>query len=111
MEISSFADEVPEDSFEKALDALSTCSEITSTEDGTTTTFKISSLSFPNLGEESAAIRMAGTADEMTVGLDMVIIRAGHNLVTLSQATIGGAADSDALEKAARATVTNMESD
>lgn len=111
VEISSFADEVPEDSFKKVLDALSTCSEITSTEDGTTTTFKISSLSFPNLGEESAAIRMAGTAEGMPVGLDMVVIRAGHNIVTLSQASVGGATGSDTLEKAARATVTNMESD
>lgn len=110
VEINSFADEVPEDSFKKVLDALSTCSEITSTEDGTTTTFKISSLSFPNLGEESAAIRMAGESEGMAVGLDMVVIRAGHNIVTLSQASVGGAADSDALEKAARATVTNMES-
>lgn len=110
VEINSFADEVPEDSFKKVLDALSTCSEITSTEDGTTTTFKISSLSFPNLGEESAAIRMSGESEGMAVGLDMVVIRAGHNIVTLSQASVGGATGSDALEKAARTTVTNMES-
>lgn len=110
VEIDSFADKVPEDSFKKILDALSTCPEITSTEDGSTTTFTISSLSFPNLGEESAAIRMSGTADEMAIGIDMVVIRAGHNLVTLSQATVGGATgSSDALEKVARTTVTNME--
>lgn len=110
VEINSFADEVPEDSFTKFLDALSTCPEITSTEDGTATTFKISTLSFPNLGEESAAIRMTGESEGMTVGLDMVAIRAGHNIVTLSQASVGGVAGSDALEKAARATITNMES-
>lgn len=110
VEISSFADEVPDDSFKKVLDALSSCPEISSTEDGETTTFKISSLSFPNLGEESAALRMAATADGTPVGLDMVVVRAGHNIVTLSHASVGGATDSgSALEKVARATVTNLE--
>ncbi|WP_277455148.1 hypothetical protein [Janibacter sp. DB-40] len=112
VEINSFSDDVPEDSFTKFLDALSTCSKFTSTEDGTATTFKVSSLSFPNLGEESAAIRMSGESEGMAVGLDMVAIRAGHNIVTLSQASVGGATGSGkALEKVARATVTNMESD
>lgn len=110
VEISSFADEIPDDSFEKILDALSSCPEITSTEDGVKTTFKTSSLSFPNLGEESAAIRMAATTDGMPVGLDIAFIRAGHTMVTVSQASVGAASGSaDALEKVARATVTNLE--
>ncbi len=110
VEISSFADEVPDDSFSKVLDALSACPEFTSTEDGEATTFKTSSLSFPNLGEESAAIRMSATTEEMPVGLDFVFIRAGHNIVTISHATVGaGGGSGDALEKLARATVANLE--
>lgn len=110
VEISSFADKVPDDSFSKVLDALSACPEFTSTEDGESTTFKTSSLSFPNLGEESAAIRMSATTAEMPVGLDFVFIRAGHNIVTISHATVGaGGGSGDALEKLARATVANLE--
>jgi hypothetical protein len=109
VEISSFADEVPDDVFTKTLDALTACPEFTSTEDGVDTTFKTSSLSFPNLGEESAAIRMAATADGMPVGLDMVFIRAGHTIVTVSTATVGAGSAGEAMEKVARATVTNLE--
>lgn len=110
VEISSYADEVPDDVFKKTLDALTACPELTSTEDGVATTFTTSSLSFPNLGEESAAIRMAATSDGMPVGLDMVFIRAGHTIVSVSTATVGaGAGSADAMEKVARATVANLE--
>ncbi|MGN7246804.1 hypothetical protein ACTHQ1_03625 [Janibacter anophelis] len=110
VEISSFAKEVPDDSFSKVLDALSKCPEYTSTEDGEATTFKTSSLSFPNLDEETAAFRMSATTAEMPVGVDMVAVRAGHNVLTISYTTIGaGGGSGDALEKLARATVANLE--
>lgn len=110
VEINSYAEEVPDDAFKKTLDALTACPEFTSTEDGVTMTFKASSLSFPNLGEESAAIRMAATSDGMPVSLDLVVIRAGHTIVTVSTATVGsGSVTAETMEKVARKTVANLE--
>lgn len=112
VEISSFADEIPDDMLKKSLDALSACPEFTSTEDGQSTTFKTSSLSFPNLGDESVAFRMNAESDGMPIEMTFVYIRAGHNGIAVSHAAVGAASGAaEDVEKLARATVANLERD
>lgn len=110
--ISSFDKEYPEDAFGELLEAFEDCPEFTSVEDGDSTTFKVSSLSFPNLGEETAAVRMAAESDGIPIGVDLVVIRAGHTVISLAHSSIGGDSGSaTVLEKTASEVVQNLEKD
>jgi hypothetical protein len=44
----------------------------------------------------------------MTIGMDLVSIRVGHNVIGLSQAAVGGPARVRPLQKAARVTMANL---
>lgn len=108
--ISSFDEEYPDDVFGKFLKAFESCPEFTSVEDGESTTFKVSGMSFPNLGEETVAIRMAAESDGIPIQADLVAIRAGHNVVSVSHSGLGGDGDSaSVMEATARKVVQNLE--
>lgn len=110
LEISSFDDPIPEEQFTRVLEALGECPKFSVDDGESVAKFRASALSFPNFGEESAALRMTGTAEGMAFGMDLVVIRAGHNLVSISQMSLGGAGAIKPLQKAARATVANLNS-
>lgn len=108
--IKSYGKEYPEDVFGKFLKAFESCPEFTTVEDGESTTFKVSSMSFPNLAEETVAIRMAAESEGIPIGADLVAIRAGHNVVSLTHSSLGGDSDSAAvLEETATKVVQNLE--
>jgi len=68
----------------KQFKAKFTCSEDTEISDGTPTTFHYSALSFPNLGDETFAIRMttdAGILGEADV--DVVYVRVGNDVLSV----------------------------
>ena len=110
VEINSFEEEVPEETFGEVLTALETCKEFTSTEDGVATTFTVSPLSFPNYGEESAAVRLSAESEGIAIALDLVMVRAGHNALNFIHMSLGGAADSaEALEQLAAETIAALE--
>lgn len=110
VEINSFEEEVPEEAFGEVLTALETCKEFTSTEDGVATTFTVSPLSFPNYGEESAAVRLSAESEGTAIALDLVMVRAGHNALNFIHMSLGGAADSaEALEQLAAETIAALE--
>lgn len=95
--ISSYDEEYPDDAFGKFLKAFESCPEFTSVEDGESTTFKVSSMSFPNLGEETAALRMAAESEGFPIQVDLVVIRAGHNVISLAHSSLGGDSDSSSV--------------
>lgn len=108
VEITSQTEPIPGERLSAMLKALSKCPTF-SVDDGTSVAkFQASALSFPNLGEESAALRLQASSDGMTFGLDMVAIRVGHNFVSVSQMNVGGAGSVKPLQKAARATMTSL---
>lgn len=109
--ISSYAEEVPAEWFAQVLDGLSECPRFTLDDGESKTKFTVSALSFPNLGEESMALRMAAEAEGMPLALDLVAIRNGHNVVSVSQASLGGAASVKPMSKAARATMAALSAD
>jgi hypothetical protein len=100
VEISSFDDVVPQEQFTRVLQALGECPKFSVDDGESVARFQASALSFPNFGEESAALRLTGKAE--------VMIRTGHNVVSVSQMSLGGAAGIKPLQKAARATMANL---
>lgn len=107
--VSSFAEEVPEDRFDALVDGLSECREFSVEEAGEVTNLTVSPLSFPNLGEDSIALRFTGDTRGSDFTMDVVSIRVGHNLVGISQITLQGRVSSaEAFEEVARATMANL---
>jgi hypothetical protein len=70
---------------ELAADAFRKCPKVTSIDpDGTKVTFRFRSMSFPELGDRTLAMRATGSADGVEVILDPVYIAKGHNGVGIS---------------------------
>ncbi|HEX5532149.1 MAG TPA: hypothetical protein VFX33_00240 [Actinomycetales bacterium] len=89
--------------------ALTKCNEFTSTDaDGVETSFSSSSLSFPNLGDKTLAVRMKAESEGMEMTLDVISIAVGQNSISL---LTGGLApiDGSKLEEVARTAVTKLE--
>jgi hypothetical protein len=111
VDISSFEDDVNDESLGRALDTLGECPKFTvDTHDGEApTTYTVSPLSFANVGEETAAFRMTFESEGMGVALDFAVVRVGHNLVTGSTAAIGGGTvDATVLENQMRGTLKRL---
>jgi hypothetical protein len=89
--------------------AFRQCPKFTSTEkDGTSMTFRASSLSFPKLGDRTVALRLKFRTSGVTAVLDVVCIAKGNNGILL---TAGGLhpLDSATLEKLARKSVARLD--
>jgi hypothetical protein len=107
--IASYDEAFPEDTFSQLVGALAQCPEFTTTDtDGTTTDFSAQPLSFPNLGDETVALRLNATSEELSFGFDLVGVRVGNNVITLGQIAVGGAADASVLEDVARGTLERL---
>lgn len=63
VKVLSFTNEIAEDRFDRVLDALSECPKFTIDDGQTVTPFRVSALSFPNYGQESAALRMSASSE------------------------------------------------
>ena len=89
--------------------ALSKCSEFTSTDaDGVESAFTASSLSFPNLGDKTLAVRMTAESEGIEMTLDVVSIAVGQNSISIFT---GGLVpiEGSKLEEVARTAVTKLE--
>lgn len=111
VEISSYDEEVPDDRFGQLLSALGSCPKFTVDDGESATPFTVAALSFPNYGDESAAMRMSAASEGMQFAIDLVAIRVGHNIVSVSQMAVGGPAPIKPLQRAAEETMTNLNRD
>jgi hypothetical protein len=91
------------------LDALETCPKFTSTsaDDGSKTTFSVSPLSFPSLGERSVAVRLAGKSSGFNLVVDIVLVAEGHTGITISAGGLA-ALSAKQLQTFAKASVDNL---
>lgn len=87
--------------FDDVVSVLSECPTFSSTEDGETTDFTLGALSFPKLGDDTVALAITGKTPDFEVKLNIVVVRLGRNVMSVSQG--GLTADAAALEQAARA--------
>lgn len=87
--------------FDEIVDLVSDCPSFTDTDEtGATTEVAIGPLSFPKLGDDTVALALSGQAEGFDIRLNMVFVRLGRNVMSVSQG--GLAADAAALEQAAR---------
>ena len=102
VEVASFAADNQGDKVEGLAKALTKCSTIKSTKGGETIELTMAGLSFPNLGDQTLALRATGKTAELTVIVDMVFVATGHNIVSFTAAGLQPLPGAE-LEKIARA--------
>lgn len=85
-------------------DAFEKCPSFSSTADGATTTFEITGLSFPNVGDRTFAFRMKASLDASEMTFDLVYITLGKTEVSLMAGGLQPL-DGDKLEATARKAV------
>ena len=85
MEIASFEDDAQGDNVQAT--ALTKCSTIKSTQDGQTAELTLNGLSFPNLGDQTLALRANVKMKDIEAVSDMVFVAVGHNIVSFT--TVG----------------------
>lgn len=100
-ELSSFREEDElQERVGVVVDVLADCPSFTSEEDGGTTRFTVGELSFPELGDDTVALALAVTSQDLDVRLNIALVRLGRTLMTVSQG--GLTADSAVLEQVTR---------
>lgn len=84
----------------EALAASESCSEWTETnEDGTQTTWRASLMAFPDVGDETLALRVSAEAPILgTLTMDLVYVRRGDLVTGVAHSTWGFAVDSEQTE-------------
>lgn len=104
------------DTIEKAMkelrDAFTMCKKFESTDkEGAVTKFTVARMSFPDLGDDTVAVKMSGKEDELgfTFTFNLVAVRVDQNVVLLVNFGIGGAMDGTKFEKLARLAVDRVE--
>jgi hypothetical protein len=86
----------------KVSGALSRCRTFTSkADDGSTVTVKLGALSFPNLGEETYALRMTADSQGLTLAGDVIVVRQDAIQVLITNLGVG-AVDTQLTETVAR---------
>jgi hypothetical protein len=81
---------------------------MTFTKEGVKTEMTLSPLSFPNLGDQSLAVRMNEKIEGMDVVADFVFVATGHNTVSFMAAGFEQPIPGTELEKFARAGMTKL---
>lgn len=112
VDVATYEEEVPDDLFDEIAAALSECKEFTSVDsEGEESKVKAEALSFPNLGEETLAVRMTFETDLFPAAINLAMVRIGHNMVLLSTVSIGEVKPNTKLmEKIGRETVKRLNS-
>lgn len=101
-------DEV-EKSMNSFREAFETCDSFTQTDDeGVKTEFKISDMSFPDLGDDTIALKMSAEAMGIPVDIPLVVVRVDQNVILLASVGLGEGMSSADLEKVARTAVTKV---
>lgn len=109
VEVSSMPNEVPDDALGAVLDVLDSCSTFKLDDGNEVSTLTASPLSFPNLGQESVAVRFDVKSPSADFSFDLIGIRIGHNMVTVTQASFAASAGNiEPVQEAAEITVENL---
>lgn len=107
MQVSSFETDNRGDQFKSLGERLTKCAKMTFTKEGVKTELTLSPLSFPNLGDQSLAVRMNQKIEGMDAVADFVFVATGHNTVSFMAAGFEPMPVTE-LEKVARAGMTKL---
>ncbi|MGL5931247.1 MAG: hypothetical protein ACRCY8_20130 [Dermatophilaceae bacterium] len=106
-EIASYGTERQSKKVEEIAAALTKCSKMTLVDGADRIPVTISGLSFPNLGEQTLAMRMTFETSGITVTADLAVVAVGHNVVSFTTVGLQPIAGAE-LEKIARAGMSKM---
>jgi hypothetical protein len=107
MQVSSFETNNRGDQIKNLGERLTKCAKMTFTKKGVKTEMTLSPLSFPNLGDQSLAVRMNEKFEGMDAVGDFVFVATGHNTVSLMTASLQPFPGTE-LEKIARSAMTKL---
>lgn len=107
MEIASFEDDAQGDKVQAIANALTKCSTIKSTQDGQTAELTLNGLSFPNVGDQTLALRANVKMKDLEAVTDMVFVAVGHNIISFTTVGFQPMKGTD-LEKIARTGMTKV---
>lgn len=107
MEIASFEVDAQGDKVQAIANALTKCSTIKSTQDGQTAELTLNGLSFPNLGDQTLALRANVKMKDIEAVTDMVFVAVGHNIISFTTVGFQPMKGAD-LEKIARTGMTKV---
>ena len=105
--VASFEDEVQQEPFDDLVDALGECPKFSVTDEEGTYSMAAAPLSFPNLGDDTLALRFSARRDGTNFEMDFVAVRSGHNVIGATQIALLGV-DTAATEQALRAVVSRI---
>lgn len=107
--VSSMKGDEIEKSMDSFRDAFQACDSFTQTDDeGVKTEFKIADMSFPDLGDDTIALKMSAEAMGIPVDIPLVVVRVDQNVILLASVGLGEGMSSADLEKVARTAVTKV---
>lgn len=107
MQVSSFETNNRGDQIKNLGERLTKCAKMTFTKKGVKTEMTLSPLSFPNLGDQSLAVRMNEKIEMMDTVADFVFVATGHNTVSFMAAGFEPMPVTE-LEKIARSAMTKL---
>ena len=108
MDIASFDADNQAAKIQAVATALTKCAHVTATDaKGAKVSMDMTGLSFPNLGDQTFALRVTAKSGALTIVVDLATVAIGHNFVTFTAAGLQPLPGAD-LEKIARAGITKV---
>lgn len=107
----SFDTPYPSRLFDEAGALIADCPsfDVKQEDTGNTSAYEASPLTFPQLGDGTVALRLKVQQTLETMTIDFVVIKVGHNTVTVANGAYNGTPDTAITEKAARSAITGLE--
>jgi hypothetical protein len=107
----SFDDPYPAHLFDEAGSRIADCPtfDVRQVDTGSTSSYAASPLSFPTLGDRTLSLRLTIQQTYETFTLDFVMIKIGHNTISVANGTYNGTPDAAVTEEAARAALAGLE--
>lgn len=107
----SFDDPYPSRLFDEAGALVAECPtfDFRQTDTGNTSTYEVEALTFPALGDRTVAFRLQIQQTLETITMDFVVIKVGHNTVSVANGTYNGTPDTAVTERVARSVLSGLE--
>ena len=107
----SFDDPYPSRLFDEAGALVAECPtfDFRQTDTGNTSSYEVEPLTFPALGDRTVAFRLQIQQTLETITMDFVVVKVGHNTVSVANGAYNGTPDTGVTERAARSVLSDLE--
>lgn len=111
MWVYSFDDPYPSRLFDEAGELVAECPsfDFRQADTGNTSSYEVEPLTFPALGDRTVAFRLKIQQTLETMTMDFVVVKVGHNTVSVANGAYNGTPDTGVTERAARSVLSGLE--